>query len=96
VKLILFADTGKIDSKSKESSRLETDSFREVGTYAKYLSLKIKKSPFTHLREGKVRLTLVQPATENSEEGKTKQRTEIEEQYSIFSEKCKNTEYCLL
>ncbi len=71
MKLILFADTGKIDSKSKESSRLDTDSFREVGTYAKHLSLKIKKSPFSWLRKGKVRLTLLQPATENSKEGKT-------------------------
>jgi hypothetical protein len=66
MKLILFANTGKIDSKSKESSRLDTDSFREVGTYAKYISLKIKKSPFSQLRKGKVRLTLLQPATENS------------------------------
>jgi hypothetical protein len=32
MKLILFANTGKFDSKSKESSRLDTDSFREVGT----------------------------------------------------------------
>jgi hypothetical protein len=48
------------------------------------ISLKIKKSPFSRLRKGKVRLTLLQPATENSKEGKAKQRTEIEGQYSIF------------
>jgi hypothetical protein len=41
MKLILFADTGKFDSKSKESSRLHTDSFREVGTYAKYQEISI-------------------------------------------------------
>jgi hypothetical protein len=64
--------------------------------HAKYLSLKIKKSPFSRLRKGKVRLTLLQPATENSKEGKAKQRTEIEGLYSIFLDICKNTEYCQL
>jgi hypothetical protein len=37
--------------------------------------IRIKKSPFSQLRKGKARLT-VQPAIENSKEGKTKQRTE--------------------
>ncbi len=60
------------------------------------ISLKIKKSPFSRLRKGKVRLTLLQPATENSKEGKAKQRTEIEGQYSIFLDIWKNTEYCQL
>jgi hypothetical protein len=41
--------------------------------------IRIKKSPFSRLRKGKVRLTLLQPATENSKEGKTKQRRNDQE-----------------
>jgi hypothetical protein len=44
----------------------------------KYL-IRIEKSPFSQLRKGKVRLTLLQPATENSKEGNTKQRTKDQE-----------------
>jgi hypothetical protein len=44
----------------------------------KYL-IRIEKSPFSQLRKGKVRLTLLQPATENSKEGKTKQGKKDEE-----------------
>ncbi len=44
-----------------------------VGVIKLYL-IRIKKSPFSQLRKGKARLTLLQPATENSKEGKTKQR----------------------
>jgi hypothetical protein len=37
--------------------------------------IRIEKSPISWLRKGKARLTLLQPATENSKEGKTKQGT---------------------
>ncbi len=40
--------------------------------------VRIKKSPISQLRKIKARLTL-QPATENSKEGKTKQRTKDQE-----------------
>jgi hypothetical protein len=39
----------------------------------------IKKSPFSWLREGKARLTLLQAATENPKEEKKKQRTKDQE-----------------
>jgi hypothetical protein len=41
--------------------------------------IRIKKSPFSQLRKIKARLTLLQQATENSKEGKTKQRTNDQE-----------------
>jgi hypothetical protein len=41
--------------------------------------IKIKKSPFSRLRKGKVRLTFLQPATEDSKDGKTKQRRNDQE-----------------
>jgi len=41
--------------------------------------IRIDKSPFSRLREGKARLTFLQPATENSKEGKEKQRTKDQE-----------------
>ncbi len=41
--------------------------------------IRIKKFPFSWLREGKGRLTLLQPATENPKEGKKKQRTKDQE-----------------
>jgi hypothetical protein len=41
--------------------------------------IKIKKSPFSQLRKGKARLTLLQPATENSKEGNEKQITKDQE-----------------
>jgi len=37
--------------------------------------IRILKSPFSWFRKGKARLTLLQPATENSKKGKTKERT---------------------
>ncbi len=53
-----------------------------IGTcrYDQTVSLiRIKKSPFSQLRKGKARLTLLQPATENFKEGKTKQRAKDQE-----------------
>jgi hypothetical protein len=44
----------------------------------KYL-IRIEKPPFSQLRKGKVRLTLLQPATEDSKDGNTKQRTKDQE-----------------
>jgi hypothetical protein len=41
--------------------------------------IRIEKSPFSWLRKIKARLTLLQRATENSKEGKTKQRTKDQE-----------------
>jgi hypothetical protein len=41
--------------------------------------LRIEKSPFLQLRKNKARLTILQQATENSKEGKTKQRTKDKE-----------------
>jgi hypothetical protein len=41
--------------------------------------IKIKKSPFSRLRKGKARLTLLQPVTENSKEGNEKQITKDQE-----------------
>jgi hypothetical protein len=40
--------------------------------------IRLKKSPFSQLRDGKAMLT-VQLAIENSKEGKTKQRTKDQE-----------------
>jgi hypothetical protein len=58
-------------------------SIGKQGTYGyafhKISLIRIKKSPFSQLRKGKASLTLLQPATENSEEGKTKQRTKDQE-----------------
>jgi hypothetical protein len=41
--------------------------------------LRIEQSPFLQLRKNKARLTILQQATENSKEGKTKQRTKDKE-----------------
>jgi hypothetical protein len=41
--------------------------------------MRIEKSPFSLLRKAKARLTLLQPATENSKERKAKQRTKDQE-----------------
>jgi hypothetical protein len=41
--------------------------------------IRITKSPFSQLRKIKARLTRRQQATENSKEGKTKQRTKDQE-----------------
>jgi hypothetical protein len=41
--------------------------------------IRIEKSPFSQSRKIKARLTLLQQATENSKEGKTKQRTKDQE-----------------
>jgi hypothetical protein len=41
--------------------------------------IRIKKSPFSQFRKSKARLTLLQQATENSKEAKTKQRTNDQE-----------------
>jgi hypothetical protein len=41
--------------------------------------IRIEKSPFSWLRKIKARLTLLQQATENSKNGKTKQRTKDQE-----------------
>jgi hypothetical protein len=41
--------------------------------------IRIEKSPFSRLRKGKARLTLLQPATENSKEGNEKQITKDQE-----------------
>jgi len=41
--------------------------------------IRIEKSPFSWLRKIKARLTLLQQATENSKEGKSKQRTKDQE-----------------
>jgi ABC-type uncharacterized transport system fused permease/ATPase subunit len=41
--------------------------------------IRIEKSPFSQLRKIKARLTHLQQATENSKEGKTKQRTNDQE-----------------
>jgi hypothetical protein len=48
---------------------------RSVKYIIKISLIRIEKSPFSRSRKGKVRLTLLQPATENSKEGKTKQGT---------------------
>jgi hypothetical protein len=40
---------------------------------------RIEKSPFSPLRKHKARLTILQQATDNSNEGKTKQRLKDEE-----------------
>jgi len=42
--------------------------------------IRIEKSPFSQSRKGKARLKLLQPATENSKEGKAKQRTNKQKQ----------------
>jgi hypothetical protein len=41
--------------------------------------LRIEQSPFLQLTKNKARLTILQQATENSKEGKTKQRTNDQE-----------------
>jgi len=41
--------------------------------------IRIEKSPFSRLRKGKARLTLLQPATENSKGGNEKQITKDHE-----------------
>jgi len=41
--------------------------------------IRIEKSPFSWLRKRKARVTLLQKATEDSKEGKTKQRTKDQE-----------------
>jgi hypothetical protein len=41
--------------------------------------IRIEKSLFSWLRKGKARLTLLQPATENSKEGTEKQITKDQE-----------------
>ncbi len=54
--------------------------------------IRIKKSPFSQLRKGKARLT-VQPAIENSKEGKTKQRTkdqEIKTTWKQYEQQCQS------
>jgi hypothetical protein len=50
--------------------------------------IRIEKSPFSQSRKVKARLTLLQQATENSKEGKTKQRTKDQER---TQKKRKNT-----
>jgi hypothetical protein len=40
---------------------------------------RIEKSPFSRLRKGKARLTILQPATQNSKEGNEKQITKDQE-----------------
>jgi hypothetical protein len=47
--------------------------------HTKYL-IRIEKSPFSQLRKGKARLKLLELATENSKEGKAKQRTKKQKQ----------------
>jgi hypothetical protein len=51
--------------------------------------IRIKKFPFSQLRKIKARLTLRQQATENSKEGKTKQRTKDQETETKKEQKIK-------
>ncbi len=51
--------------------------------------IRIKKPPFSQLRKIKARLTLRQQATENSKEGKTKQRTKDQETETKKEQKIK-------
>jgi hypothetical protein len=49
--------------------------------------IRIEKSPFLQLRKKKARLTILQQATENSREGKTKQKTKDQETKIIINTK---------
>jgi hypothetical protein len=52
----------------------------KICIYTSYISLiRIKKSQFSQLRKNKARFKFFQQATENSKEGKTKQRTKHQE-----------------
>jgi hypothetical protein len=51
--------------------------------------IRIEKSPFSQSRKIKARLTLLQQATENSKEGKTKQRTKDQETETKKEQKIK-------
>jgi hypothetical protein len=51
--------------------------------------IRIKKCPFSQLRKIKARLTLHQQATENSKEGKTKQRTKDQQTETKKEQKIK-------
>ncbi len=62
-----------------KSTQLKLEMYTTLQHLLQTCLIKIKKSPFSRLRKGKVRLTFLQPATEDSKDGKTKQRRNDQE-----------------